>query len=56
LGIGPHSSCPNFMPICPVTKKNNFIVPVANKKASIRGQDSAPSISDYWPTSEPNAS
>jgi len=20
--------CPNFMPICPVTKKNNFVVPV----------------------------
>jgi len=26
-----------------------------NKKASIRWQDSAPPISGYWPTSEPNA-
>jgi len=26
-----------------------------NKKASIRCQDSAPPISGYWPTSEPNA-
>jgi len=26
-----------------------------NKQASIRGQDSAPLISGYWPTSEPNA-
>ena len=26
-----------------------------NKKASIRSQDSAPPISGYWPTSEPNA-
>jgi len=25
-----------------------------NKKASIRWQDSAPPISGYWPTSEPN--
>jgi len=25
------------------------------KKASIRWQDSAPPISGYWPTSEPNA-
>jgi len=24
--------CPNFMPICPVTKKCKFIVPVTNKK------------------------
>jgi len=28
---------------------------VLNKKASIRWQDSAPPISGYWPTSEPNA-
>ena len=27
----------------------------SNKKASIRWQDSAPPISGYWPTSEPNA-
>jgi len=27
----------------------------ANQKASIRWQDSAPPISGYWPTSEPNA-
>ena len=27
----------------------------AYKKASIRWQDSAPSTSGYWPTSEPNA-
>jgi len=26
-----------------------------DKKASIRCQDSAPTISGYWPTSEPNA-
>jgi len=26
-----------------------------DKKASIRWQDSAPPISGYWPTSEPNA-
>jgi len=26
-----------------------------NKKANIRWQDSAPPISGYWPTSEPNA-
>jgi len=26
-----------------------------NKKASIRWQDSAPPISGYWPTTEPNA-
>jgi len=26
----------------------------SNKKASIRWQDSAPPISGYWPTSEPN--
>ena len=26
-----------------------------DKKASIRWQDSAPQISGYWPTSEPNA-
>jgi len=33
-------------------------VPVSyneNKKASIRWQDSAPPMSGYWPTSEPNA-
>jgi len=28
---------------------------MGNKKASIHWQDSAPPISDYWPTSEPNA-
>jgi len=26
-----------------------------NKKASIRWQNSAPPISGYWPTTEPNA-
>jgi len=26
-----------------------------NKKASIRWQGSAPPISSYWPTTEPNA-
>jgi len=26
-----------------------------HEKASIRWQDSAPPISGYWPTSEPNA-
>jgi len=29
--------------------------PYLNQKASIRWQDSAPPISGYWPTSEPNA-
>jgi len=28
---------------------------LTDNKASIRWQDSAPPISDYWPTSEPNA-
>jgi len=31
------------------------VIIVVNKKASIRWQDSAPPISGYWPTSEPNA-
>jgi len=25
----------NFMPICPVTKKNNFIVPVTKKSSAV---------------------
>jgi len=28
---------------------------ILNKKASIRWQDSAPPISGWWPTSDPNA-
>jgi len=32
-----------------------FLYSDDNKKASIRWQDSAPPISGYWPTSEPNA-
>jgi len=33
----------------------SFILSNYNKKASIRWQDSAPPVSGYWPTSEPNA-
>jgi len=37
------------------TKAQKPLVTVVVKKASIRWQDSAPPISGYWPTSEPNS-
>jgi len=50
---------------CTITPHSDFMAKVPrsdvlrprrlNKKASIRWQDSAPPISGYWPTSEPNA-
>jgi len=36
-------------------KSCQLLANCTNKKASIRWQDSAPPISGYWPTSEPNA-
>jgi len=46
-------------PLCRVADRFNAIElnipPTQYKKASIRCQDSAPPISGYWPTSEPNA-
>jgi len=38
-----------------INSENNHSNTDFNKKASIRWQDSAPAISGYWSTSEPNA-